>query len=95
MLVNGWNALWEALPNSGAIGTILAVIGVLIIVLALLKWAWERRRGSVNAQGFPWMALVFAAILAGPNITLPIILGIGDALINLVGNVIKWVTGQF
>lgn len=96
MLVEGWNKLWSLLgPHSGAIGTVLAVIGVAVLVFSIIGWVWQRRKGSVSVGGFPWMAVIVGAILAGPTVTLPILLGIGDILINLVSSIINWFTGQF
>lgn len=96
MLVDGFDKLWSLLgPSAGAIGTILAVVGVGVLVIAILGWAWQRRKGAVSIGGFPWMAVIIGAVMAGPKVLFPVILGIGDALINVVKLVVTWVTGQF
>lgn len=96
MLVSGWNDLMDLLGNGGqAIFTIAAVIGVVVLLASVLGWLWQRRKGSVSVGGFPWMAVIVGAVLAGPKVVIPVLLGIGDALIGLGKIVLEWITGQF
>lgn len=92
-LSGSWNTLWSSVE--GAIGskltTLMAVIGTLIVVLALVKWAWDRRRGQGGGQGSGaiWGALLVGAILSAPGVIIPVGLTIVDALANAVYSVWK------
>lgn len=84
-LKDGWNAVWAAV-TAGAPGlsTLLLSVGVVLMVIALGKWLWDKRKGGGgNSSALLWTAVVGAA-LAGPEVIFPIMLGIVDWLINTV-----------
>jgi len=90
--VSGWNQLIGKIP--GGVLTVLTIIGVALIVIFVAKWIWGRRRGGGGGMsGFPWLAIIFGAILAGPTVTVPAILTILQALVNVVINLATWVGG--
>lgn len=87
-LTGGWNTLWSAI--SGAIGgqvmAILTIIGVVLVVFAIGKYFFDKRRGGGVTQGLGvvmW-TLVFGAILAAPQAIIPLLLTILDLLINTI-----------
>lgn len=87
-LASGWSTLWSAI--SGAIGTqvtgLLTIIGVIIVVLAVGKWIFDKRRGGRVTEGTDrilW-ALVAGALLAAPQVIIPIFLNVLDAIINAI-----------
>ena len=95
-LVSGFNTLWNNLPNSGPIGIILAAVGALIIVLTVLPWLWQRRKGGASGLGgFPWMAVVIAALLAGPKVVFPVLLGVLGLVINVFIGALNYIIGLF
>lgn len=91
-LVTAWNTLWKQLTAwAPGLGTILAVVGILVIAIFLGKWAWDKRRGN-GGGGFPTMAVVFGLILAGPTIVIPAVLSIIQVLVAIVISMIGWFT---
>lgn len=89
-LVSSWTTLWARLtawaPN---LGTILAIIGMIIIIVALIAWGWQKRRGQ--GRGFPWWATAVGLILAGPTLVLPAILGVLQAFVAIAIDIFKWI----
>ena len=87
-LVNAWNTLWSQLTSwAPGLGTFLAVIGLLVVVAAVGKWLWDKRRGN-GSGGFPTMALIFGLLLAGPTIVVPVVLSILQVLFAIVVSMI-------
>lgn len=87
-LKGGWDKVWGGIETS--IGTqltgLLTVIGVCIVIGAILKWMWERRRGGGGmgqTGGIMW-SLLIGATLASPTVIIPIFLTILDAIANAV-----------
>jgi hypothetical protein len=87
-LAGGWNTLWAAI--SGAIGgqvmAIMTVIGVVLVVFAIGKYFFDKRRGGGVTQGLGvvmW-TLVFGAILAAPQAIIPLVLTLLDLIINSI-----------
>lgn len=91
-LVTGWNTLWSSFTAGTGIGTVLAVAGALIIFIFVVKWLWDKRRGQGGAP-FPTMAVILGLILAGPTVTIPAILTLFQAVMDIVINIIKWLGG--
>lgn len=85
-LKDGWKAVWSAVTagTGNGLGTLLLSVGVILMVLALGKWLWDKRKGGGgNSSALLWTAVVGAA-LAGPEVIFPIMLGIVDWLIDTV-----------
>ena len=84
-LESGFQTFWSAIPNSAGVATVLTAIGVLIILFTVVPWIWQRRKGGFQGmQGFPWMGVVFAAVLAGPQVVIPLLLRVLSLLTNLL-----------
>lgn len=85
-LAGGWSKFWTAV--SAAIGTqiltLLTIIGVLMVVGAIIKWIFDKRRGggAMQGSGAVLWTLVAGSILAAPAIIVPLLLKILDAVIN-------------
>lgn len=94
-LKGGWETFWDAITAGfPTITNMMTIIGVILVVFALLKWAWDRRRGGGMGQGAQplWGALIPGAILAAPDMLFPILLGILDLVINVVISLINAAT---
>lgn len=81
----GWDSFWSAIES--AIGSqavnLLTIIGLALIVFAIFKWVWDRRKGGGGGggAGLIWM-IVAGAVLAAPQVLLPIALQIVDWIVN-------------
>lgn len=85
--VSGWEAVWGPLRSAigGQVVTILAVVGVLIIVVAVLGHLWQRRKGGAFSTSHTLLVPVLVgAILCGPDVVVPILLNLLQSLINVV-----------
>jgi hypothetical protein len=95
-LVGGFTTLWNNLPNSTSIAVVLSMIAVIIILVTVVPWLWQRRKGGLSGMGgFPWVGVVVAALLAGPAVVFPVLLGIFSLIINLGISGINYVIGLF
>lgn len=95
-LRGSWLKFWQAVTGGyDGLINMMAIIGVALVVFALIKWAWDRRRGGSMGQGAQplWGALIPGAILAAPNVILPILLQILDWLANIVLSLVQKATG--
>ncbi|MGC0250429.1 hypothetical protein [Pseudactinotalea sp. Z1748] len=84
--VSAWNNLWT--PIRSAVGgqfiTILAVIGVALIVLSLFQFFWQRRRGGgMNGLGSLTMPLILGALLVAPDVLVPTFLWCAQGVVNV------------
>lgn len=87
-LVTGWQTLWTAINNAlGPLAALLTAVGAALIVVAILGWIWERRRGGGGAghQKLFW-TLIIGAVLASPDLLIPFFLTIADFIINAIAN---------
>lgn len=86
--VDGWNRLISVVPSN--VLTFMTVLGVLILVLAVVIWLWQRRKGGGGGmQGFPWIAVVLAGALAGPQLVIPAIIGVLQFIVGFVITVVN------
>ena len=89
-LVSGWNTLWNAINGAlGSLATLLTAIGAAMIVIAILGWVWERRRGG-GGQGHQKLlwTLIIGAVLASPDLLIPFFLTVADFIINAIANLV-------
>ena len=90
-LKGGWTKIWGAIQTAlGTFAGLLTAFGVLIVVFAVLKWLWDKRRGG-DGQGnraLGW-AMLFGAILAAPGLLIPMTLGLVDIVINAAINIVN------
>lgn len=86
-LKGGWSKVFSsinsAFPN---LLTLLGAVGVIIVVLAIAKYFWDKRRGGANPANLGW-SLAVGGLLAAPALIIPILLGFADAVINAVSNI--------
>ena len=84
---SGWSTVWKSV--SGAVGaqltTLLTAIGVVLVVFAIIRWLWDRRRSGFqgNHSGLLWTIGV-GAVLAAPDVIIPLLLGLADLITNAV-----------
>lgn len=94
-LAGAWSSFWGAISGSAGINnltTILAIVGMLLIVGALVKFVWDKRRGGGgNSQAVIWTMIV-GGILAGPNVFIPLLLTLADFIVNLFETILRSVT---
>lgn len=79
--VASWERLLGIFPDLGGIFTVAGIVGMVILVIALGGWIWQRRRGG--SGGFPWLTLIFCSILAAPVALIPALLWITSVLASL------------
>lgn len=99
-LSSGWTSVWDGLKGDGAFAgvmNLLTAVGAVIVVMAIAKLLWEKRRGGGGGgggmgggktDGIMW-ALALGAILAAPNLILPVMLTILDTIANGVAGVFE------
>jgi len=88
-LAGNWNTLWTSLTAATGfshVQTLLAIIGLIVIVIAIGVYLFERRRGGgAKHINVLWAALA-GALLSGPNVILPAILGLLDFVVNSIAS---------
>lgn len=90
--VTSWTTLWTPIRNAvgGQVVTIIAVVGVALVVFSFISFLWRRRRGGgVAGMGSLVVPLTIGAILAGPDVVVPLLLHAAQAVVNVavgVGN---------
>lgn len=90
-LSGSWSAFWRALPGGVSnLLNLLAIVGVALVAIAFIKWAWDRRRGmgggfggGGGSQGIVG-AVIVGIVLAAPNLVIPAVLSVLDLLIDAV-----------
>lgn len=87
-LSSQWTKFWNTLKGAAGFSAVidLAVfVGIALVAFALLKWAWDRRRGAGGggrgSQGVVG-ALVIGLVLIAPDILFPIAFQIIDVVAN-------------
>tara|TARA_R110002124_G_scaffold43777_1_gene134427 strand:- start:262 stop:570 length:309 start_codon:yes stop_codon:yes gene_type:complete len=85
-LTGGWNTLWSAISSviGGPVMTLLTIIGVILVVGSIITYFFQKRRGGGAMQGLgPVMwTLVCGALLAAPQVIIPLALTLLDFAIN-------------
>lgn len=85
--VSGWDSLWGPI-RSGGNGNLIVVasaIGVLLIIVAVLGFLWKKRKGGGGGAGASLgIPLTIGAILAGPNVVIPLLLRFAQFIVNIV-----------
>lgn len=87
-LKGGWDKLWASLGSFGSLTTFLSIFGVVIVIAAIVKYVFDKRRGGGNPSGLLW-GLVAGGLLAAPGLVIPALLVIADALINAGGKLLN------
>lgn len=95
-LVGGFTALWSNLPNAAAIADVLSMVAVVIVLVTVVPWLWQRRKGGLSGMGgFPWVGVIVAAFLAGPSVVFPVLLGLLGLVINVGISGLNYIIGMF
>lgn len=94
-LAGGWGQFWSAITGGfPKITMIMTIIGVILVVFAIVKWAWDRRRGGLTGNhGHLWGSLIPGAVLVAPTVLLPLGLLLLDGIINMVISIIQSAAG--
>lgn len=86
-----WNSFLttvEGVTNVTGLFTIAAYVGLVIIIAAIVRWAWQKRKGGrivENRDGSLLAgALIAGLILIAPKVIIPIALFILQTIVNLV-----------
>lgn len=93
-LAGGWDTFWGSLTGAWpGLTTILNLIAVVVLVVALSKWVWQRKQGLTggNNQGL-WGSLLVAAFFALPGVFVPLALKLADLFINFVVRISQQIT---
>ena len=86
-----WTTFWSSISGSlGGLTTLLAVVGMLLVVVAIITYIWERRRGATGGRGHSGVlwTIVAGMVLAAPNVVLPGVLTLVDFLANTISSAI-------
>ena len=82
--LTSWQAVWGPAQTAiGSFATFLGAIGVLMVVLGIFAYIWERRRSGSggNHQKLIW-TIAIGAILSTPGVIIPVILFLTDYVVN-------------
>lgn len=83
------NFIGAAQSALGPILTLMAIIGVLMVIGSLAMWFFKKARGGgANTGGLMW-TMIFGAILAAPTVIIPVLLRIVDFAINTIASVLR------
>ncbi|MDO4243562.1 MAG: hypothetical protein Q4C85_07365 [Actinomyces sp.] len=75
----------ESVADTAGLFTILAYVGLGILIAAIVRWFWQKRRGGRIAEGNSavFWALVVGLLCISPKVVIPIALLILQILANL------------
>lgn len=85
-LKGGWTTIWTPMSNAlGGVAKLMLALGVLLVVFAVAKFFWDKRRGGggQGAGAIAWTGIV-GCILAAPGLLFPMLLGVFDSVANAV-----------
>lgn len=90
-LAGSWATFWSKL-NQGTFGQVMVYVGWIglgVLLASVIKFAWDKRRGSGGqTSALLWSAIV-GAICAAPNFLFPLVLKLADLLLNAGANLLK------
>jgi hypothetical protein len=82
---SGWSTVWNSVTAAAGsqLTTLMTALGVVLVVFAIVKWLWDRRRSGFqgNHSGLLWTFGV-GAVLAAPDVIIPLLLGLADLITN-------------
>lgn len=92
-LKSGWDQLWNAVSGviTGQVTSLLTIAGVILLIFAIGKFIFDKRRGGGHTQGLGIVVwtLVAGALLAAPQIIIPTALTILDYIINAIVSLVN------
>lgn len=92
-LAGAWDKIWSAVSAVAGteVTTLLTFIGVILVIFAIGKFIFDKRRGGGATSGLTaviW-TLIAGGLLAAPNLIIPLALTLLDwvanAIIKIVG----------
>lgn len=82
-LVRSWNTAWTAISGPlGRVSTWLAVVGALLVVVAIVEYARGRHSTSGGKHAKLLYTIVVGAVLAAPGFVVPALLTSVDFVVN-------------
>lgn len=93
-LKGSWDTFWNAISGDvKSVLSLIAIIGAVIIVGAIITYFWNRKRGGdASTSALMWTVAV-GALLAAPGAIIPLLLLLFDAIANgmltLLSRVVK------
>jgi uncharacterized membrane protein len=89
-LSSSWSKIWTTLSTSTGFSSlqwVLTVVGLLLILGSVLRYVWAKRTGGQGGHQHIMWTLFIGAILMLPDVLVPVLLTIADALINSIAGV--------
>jgi hypothetical protein len=91
-LAGAWDKMWSAiqLVTGEEVTTLLTFIGAVLVIFAIGKFIFDKRRGGGATSGLTaviW-TLVAGALLAAPNLIIPLALTLLDWIINAIVKIV-------
>lgn len=87
-----WNNVINGIAGTAGqnLLTLLAAVGVLILVFALLSFFWQRRKGGgMSGMGSLTMPIIIGGILAAPRVVIPILLWLIEVAVNFILGIVN------
>lgn len=79
-----WADAWATLsPDVQELLELISYIGVALIVVSLLTYAWQRRNGKAKAGPLVWTILI-GCLACAPNLIIPGVLALIDGTAGAV-----------
>ena len=84
-----WSTAWGKITgNITGFLVILGIVGVLMVVVGIGKYVWDKRRGGANPSNLAWTVGI-GMILCAPSVVIPLLLKILDQVVNAVLSIIS------
>ncbi len=81
-----WGGLWSTFKTAvPGLPALMGTVAVILVVFAIFSWLWGKRRNIKAGDNQAMIgAMIFASVLAAPDLLIPVLLTIIDGLINFV-----------
>ena len=95
-----WENIWGTIEaNLGGYQALLETVATLILVGAIIKYFWDKRKGGGGYGGSGQNSTVIwtmavAAMIALPGVILPLVLGVVDVLVNFGIDLVSGSSGE-
>lgn len=90
-LADSFQGLLSAIGLNNGLLQVLSWIGAGVFVMSLAMFLWSKRNGQGNpglTKGLAWV-MMFAGVLATPNVMLPALLNIADLVLDVITNILN------
>ncbi|AYG03422.1 hypothetical protein [Gryllotalpicola protaetiae] len=92
-LVTPWNTLWSSVQDTVGpqILNLMTIVGVILVVFAIGKWIFDKRRGGGAHKGLDTLLWAFLAgcVLAAPGLLIPAVVNFLDYGANAILHLIS------